>query len=119
MLPGEDFSGGLSEKEALDFLIKDLNKKYDSIKGYINTLNTGFGYNINIINFSENEILFLVDFAFNRGAGLVERPELKAAGKLYSSIAILITAVSEKNDKKLEKHLWKKQKIQRVWITKA
>ena len=110
VLPGEDFSGGLSEQEALDLLIKDLNKKYDSIKGYINTLNTGFGYNININNFSENEILFLVDFAFNRGAGLVERPELKAAGKPYSSLAILITAVSEKNDQKIRETLMEETK---------
>lgn len=46
-------------------LINDLDKKYNSIEGYIKTLNSGYGYNIYINNFSENEKLFLVDFAFN------------------------------------------------------
>lgn len=31
----------------------------------------------------------------------MERPQLKAAGKPFSSLAILITAVSEKNDQKI------------------
>ena len=31
----------------------------------------------------------------------MERPQLKAAGKPYSSLAILITAVSGKNDQKI------------------
>ncbi|MGN6710411.1 glycoside hydrolase family protein [Anaerocolumna jejuensis] len=110
LLPGEDFSGGLSEQEALDLLIKDLDKKYASIEGYIKSLNSGYGYNININKFSENEILFLVDFAFNRGAGLVERPELKKAKKPFSSLAILITAVSEKNGKKIKETLMEETK---------
>lgn len=101
VLPGEDFSNGLSENEALDLLMKDLNSKSDTIKRYINILNLEFGYNILIGDLSKNEMLFFVDFVFNRGAGLVERPELKAAGKPFSSLAILLTAVSEKNDKKI------------------
>ena len=105
LLPGEDFSNGLSEKEALDLLIKDLDSKYDTTNMYVNTLNSRFGYNINIDNFEENEILFLVDFAFNRGPGLVQRAELKAAGEPFSSLAILITAVSEKDDNKIQKIL--------------
>lgn len=95
----------MSEEEAFDLLIKDLDEKYESIKGYIKTLNTKHGYKININNFSENEMLFLVDFAYNRGAGLVERKDLKDAGKPYSSLALLILAVSGKNDKKIRKTL--------------
>ncbi len=118
LLPGENFSAGLSE-QALDLLIKDLDEKYATIEGYIKSLNSGYGYNIDINKFSENEVLFLVDFAFNRGAGLVQRPKLKKAKKPFSSLAILIIAVSKKNDKKLRKYLWKRQKIQKVCITKA
>lgn len=92
------YNNGLSMEEGLELAVKDLNLKYDSILGYINSLNSAFAYTIDINNFTENEVLFLIDFAFNRGGGLVERPELKAENKPYSSLAILITSVSEKND---------------------
>lgn len=95
------YKSGLSMEDALKLAIDDLNSKYVSIEGYVKTLNSEFGYNIDANNFTENEILFLIDFAFNRGGGLVKRPELKASGKPYSSLAILIVAVSEKNDKKI------------------
>jgi GH24 family phage-related lysozyme (muramidase) len=110
LLPGENFSAGLSEQEALDLLIKDLDEKYATIEGYIKSLNSGYGYNIDINKFSENEVLFLVDFAFNRGAGLVQRPKLKKAKKPFSSLAILIIAVSKKNDKKIKKILMEEKK---------
>lgn len=101
VLAGEDFSSGLSQQEAEELLISDLNKKYNTIERYIKTLNSNYGYNLNFNNFSENEMLFLVDFAFNRGSGLVKRPELEAAGQPYSSLAILIVAVSENDDNKI------------------
>ena len=43
----------------------------------------------------------LVDFSFNRGMGLVDRPDLKNNGKPYSSLAISIVAISENNGTKL------------------
>jgi RHS repeat-associated protein len=110
LLPGENFSAGLSEQEALDLLIKDLDEKYATIEEYIKSLNSGYGYNIDINKFSENEVLFLVDFVFNRGAGLVQRPKLKKAKKPFSSLAILIIAVSKKNDKKIKKTLMEETK---------
>ena len=101
VLPEEDFSDGLTVQEAHNLLISDLNDSYDRVRRMINTLNTSFGYNINITNFTENEILFLVDFAFNRGGGLVERPDLMSSGKPFSSLALLIIAVTEKDESKI------------------
>ena len=108
--PGENFSGGLNEYQAINLLLSDLDEKYKSIEGYINTLNSNYGYNININNFSENEVLFLVDFAFNRGAGLVQRPNLQTAGKPYNSLPILIAAVSAKDDATIIKTLQEETK---------
>lgn len=94
---GEDFSAGLSEEEALELAISDLDEKYDAISRYINTLNKSYNQDIHIEDFKENEIIFLLDFAYNRGAGLVKRPDLENSGEPYSSLALLIIATS-KND---------------------
>lgn len=101
MLPGEDFTNGLNEYQAINLLLQDLDEKYDTITRYITTLNSNYNYNLNINDFTENETLFLVDFAFNRGSGLVERPQLEAAGEPYSSLPILIIATSENDNKKI------------------
>ena len=94
---GEDFTNGLSMGEGIELAINDLDEKYDTILRYINVLNTSYGKNIHIEDFTENEIVFLLDFAYNRGAGLVERDQ--NSGEPFSSLAILIVAVSE-NDQK-------------------
>lgn len=101
---GENFSGGLSEEEGTKLAVNDLDSKYELICRYIDTLNTLHGKNINIEDFTENEILFLLDFAYNRGSGLVERPELEDAGIPYHSLPILIVAVSEGDDETIKKH---------------
>lgn len=98
VVSGEDFSEGLTEEEGLNLAIQDLDAKYEQIERLIKTLNQSYEKDIHIENFTENEILFLVDFAYNRGMGLVERPELKEQHEPYSSLAILIVAVSEGND---------------------
>lgn len=90
---GEDFTNGLSKEEGIELAIADLDEKYDTILRYINTLNTSYGKDIHIEDFTENEIVFLLDFAYNRGAGFVERDQ--NSGKPFSSLAILIVAVSE------------------------
>ncbi len=101
---GEDFSDGLSMEEGLALAIKDLDEKYELVEEKIRQLNepvetnkdnsAKVQYDIDINNFSEDEIMMLVDFAYNRGEGLVKRPE-----NVYpkSSLAILIVAISEKN----------------------
>lgn len=94
-------SKGLNEYQSLNLLLEDLDKSHSTITRYIDTLNTNFNYSIEESKFSENEILFLIDFTFNRGAGLVTREDLKNAGKPYSSIAILITAVYERDDDRI------------------
>lgn len=96
---GEDFSGGLSEAEALELAISDLDLQYRRIYNIIQVLNKSHGQDIHIGDFTENEMMFFLDFAYNRGTGLVERPELEANKQPYSSLALLIIAVSEKDDK--------------------
>ena len=98
---GEDFSKGLSEEEAMALAIADLDAKYDLVLYYINILNESYDKDIQIENFSENEIMFLIDFAYNRGSGLVVREDLKNAGEPYNSLPILIVAVSEEDDEKI------------------
>lgn len=97
VVAGEDFSNGLSEAEALQLAISDLDAKYEDILKCIQEINEMTGMNINAKDFSENEMIFLIDFAYNRGRGLVKRPELPD-GQPHSSLALLIIAVSEKDD---------------------
>lgn len=97
VVAGEDFSNGLSEAEALQLAISDLDAKYEDVLKCIQEINNMTGMNINAKVFSENEMIFLIDFEYNRGRGLVERPELPN-DQPHSSLALLIIAVSEKND---------------------
>ena len=101
---GEDFSNGLSMEEGLALAIKDLDGCYALVEQKIKELNAPVDpesdnpeevqYNIDINDFSEDELMMLVDFAYNRWQGLVKRPE-----NVYpkSSLAILIVAISEKD----------------------
>lgn len=102
---GEDFSNGLSMEEGFALMINDLNAKYDTIEYYINVLNNNYEYTIDINEFTDDEILFLLDFTFNRGVGLVKRDDLKAEGKPYNSLPILIVAVSENDYETIRKIL--------------
>lgn len=102
---GEDFSNGISEAEGRALAVRDLDEKYRTIEYYANLLNENYGYDININDFTDNEILFLLDFTYNRGTGFVEQIDLKAEGKPYSSLPVLIVAVSEKDDVRIEKVL--------------
>lgn len=95
------YKNSISESQALALLKSDLNNKHCSIKSMIRTLNTSFGYSIKLSQFSKDEYYFLLDFAFNRGNGLFKRPQLKNAGKSFSSLALLIIAVSEDNNTKI------------------
>lgn len=88
LLAGENFSSGLNEYQAINLLMRDLDSKYDMIINKVNQLNSNYGYQIDVNDFSEEEKLFLVDFAFNRGSGLVNRSQLKQQNKPSSSIAI-------------------------------
>lgn len=95
------YNEGINESLATKLLLLDLERVYNRVIGTIKSLNQNYGYSININSFSEQERDALVDFSFNRGMGLVQRPELKNSGKPYSSLAISIVAVSEKNSTKL------------------
>jgi GH24 family phage-related lysozyme (muramidase) len=99
----ENFGNSLSEQEAMDLLIKDLNEAYKKIVSRVNSLNNDGGYNIDISKFTENEMMFFVDFAYNRGVGLVNRGDFVDVPVL--SLAILIAAVSEKDYAKVDKTL--------------
>ncbi len=114
VLPGEDFSQGLSIKEGELLAIQDLNKKYVRIKQKIDELNSEkFNYNIDKNGFTKREMLFFIDFEYNRGDGLVKReideekqknnPE--PYGDLRTSIAILIAAVADKDYEKVDEVL--------------
>lgn len=105
ILEGEDFSAGLSEEEALRLAISDLDNKYDDIIQCISEINEMENMNISIEDFSENERMCLVDFAFNRGRGLYAREELKLLGEPHSSLALLIIAVYEEDDETIKKVL--------------
>ena len=114
VLPGEDFSQGLSMQEGEQLAIKDLNEKYAQVKRKIDELNSeDFHYNIDKNGFTKREMLFFIDFEYNRGDGLVVRqvdeekqknnPE--PYGDLRTSIAILIAAVANKDYKKVDEVL--------------
>ncbi len=117
VLPGEDFSNGLSMEEGLELAIKDLDDKYQLVEEKISQLNEPKEfdsdnpekkqYSIDINDFSEDEIMMLVDFAYNRGEGLVKRPN-----NVYprSSLAILIVAVSEKDYERVNATLMEETK---------
>ena len=62
---------------------------------YVNVLNENYEKNIDLSEYIEDEIMFLVDFAFNRGKGLYERKELQESGEPFSSLVLLIVGVSE------------------------
>ena len=119
VLPGEDFSQGLSIKEGELLAIKDLNEKYAQVKRKIDELNSeDFHYNIDKNGFTKREMLFFIDFEYNRGDGLVVRqvdeekqknnPE--PYGDLRTSIAILIAAVANKDYKKVDEVLMEEVK---------
>ena len=97
---GEDFSDGLSETEALELAIADMDEKYSVIIKCMQEINGMTGLNLNERNFSENEIMFLVDFAYNSGRGLVKWPGL-SDDQPHTSLALLIIAVSEGDDEKI------------------
>lgn len=127
VVDGEDFSQGLSLKEGELLAIEDLNKKYRRVKEKIEQLNSGeFGdYKIDINNFTKQEMLFLIDFEFNRGDGLIDHKKIreekekqqKEQGisqedqepdkyeKLNTSIAILIAAVADEDYEKVDEVL--------------
>lgn len=128
VLPGEDFSQGLSMEEGELLAIEDLNKKYRRIKEKIEQINSGgYGnFSIDINNFTEQEMLFFIDFAYNRGDGLIKHAEIREEREkqrdeqrkrgekveepdkyesLNSSIAILIAAVADKNYEKVDEVL--------------
>ncbi len=117
VLPGEDFSQGLSIKEGELLAIQDLNKKYIRVKQKIDELNE-LKYNIDKNGFTRREMLFFIDFEYNRGDGLVKRqideekqknnPE--PYGNLKTSIAILIAAVANKDYKKVDEVLMEEVK---------
>lgn len=100
---GEDFSEGLSMQEGLDLAVKDLDEKYELIKNKVEELNEDYGYNIDIDSFTENEMMFLIDFVYNRGYGLVERKA--EVGPLKRSLTILIVAVTEGDDERIREVL--------------
>lgn len=95
VVDGETFPNGLTEEEAVQLAISDLDKKYDDVTRCIDEINEMTGMNISIDDFTENEKMFLVDFAYNRGRGLYERTDLKEQGVPHSSLALLIIAVDE------------------------
>lgn len=105
ILEGEDFSAGLSEEEALRLAISDLDSKYDDIIQCISEINEMENMNICIEDFSENERMCLVDFAFNRGRGLYVREELKLLGKPNSSLALLTIAIYEEDNEMIKEIL--------------
>jgi GH24 family phage-related lysozyme (muramidase) len=94
LINGESFENGLSEDGAIQLLIQDLDASYGRIDRRISGTLRNHGYDININNFTENEINFLVDFSFNRGQGLVNR---SSSSPPHSSLTLLIIAVSEKD----------------------
>lgn len=105
ILKGEDFSAGLSEEEALRLAISDLDNKYDDIIQCISEINEMENMNISIEDFSENERMCLVDFAFNRGRGLRGREDLKVLGKPNSSLALLTIAIYEEDNEMIKEIL--------------
>ena len=96
---GEDFSDGLSLEDGLKLAIKDLDEKNAVVVNKVNELNRDYKYEIDINGFTENERMFLVDFVYNRGSGLVNR-EADSNG-LRSSLAILIVAIAENDDERI------------------
>lgn len=100
IVEGEDFSNGLSEEEAMELAIADLDAKYDDVILCIEQINDLAGKNISINDFSENEIMFFVDFEYNRGRGLVAWSEIPE-NQPHTSLALLIIAVSEDEDEKI------------------
>lgn len=96
----EDFSNGLSKEEAMALAIADLDVRYELVVQCISEINDMTGSNISIDDFSENEIMFFVDFSYNRWKGLVNRPEIPE-NQPHSSLALLIIAVSEDDDEKI------------------
>ena len=95
----EDFSDGLSLEDGLKLAIKDLDEKNAVVVNKVNELNRDYKYEIDINGFTENERMFLVDFVYNRGSGLVNR-EADSNG-LRSSLAILIVAIAENDDERI------------------
>lgn len=101
LVEGEDFSNGLSQEEALELAIADLDAKYDDVILCMEQINELTGKNINASDFTENEMMFFVDFAYNRGKGLVARPEIPD-NQPHTSLALLILAVLEDDDEKIK-----------------
>ncbi len=97
---GEDFNDGLSMEEGLELAISDLDEKYEDIALCISEINGMTEMNISVNDFTENEMIFLLDFSYNRGRGLFDRPETDENGnpQVNSSLAILIIAVWEKDN---------------------
>lgn len=96
---GEDFTNGLNMEEGLKLAISDLDEKYEDIILCISEINDMNGMKISINDFTENQIIFLLDFSYNRGRGMMERPDKDENGnsQVHSSLAILIIAVWEKD----------------------
>ena len=70
--PDEDFGNGLTMRETIELLIQDLDKtKENRVEYAISQLNKNYGYNYSFDDFTEQEQAFLLDFAYNRGWGLV------------------------------------------------
>lgn len=77
----------------------NLPEKYEDVLTCIQEINEMTGMNINAKNFLKKDV-----FSYNRGRGLVKRPELPD-GQPHSSLALLIIAVSEKDDENIIKIL--------------
>lgn len=103
--PGENYGVGITEDEAFALLLSDLDEKMDIIYDYQRLLNDKWGYSIDVKQFSDDERMFLVDFTYNRGIGLADRTDLQERGEPFSSLALLLIAVNEKDYKSIEKIL--------------
>lgn len=84
----EDFSDGLTEKEATELFVKDLQGTYNIIEKQINTEC--------LLLMSQNEYDALVSFVFNIGAGDA-KPENKNRGLYQSTAKKYLNDPSHKN----------------------
>ena len=94
---GEELPDELTEAEAVQLAIRDLDMQYDIVLTTIKQINEMTGMDISIEDFTENERMFFADFSFNRGKGLQPRPDLEDQGQPHTSLALLIIAVYEKD----------------------